>query len=188
MRVAVYSGSFDPLHIGHLQILRRLQQDSRFDAVYLIVSPRSPFKGEDKARNARERYEAAIAAVARHPELTKVRVDDIELTMPAPQYTFRTLEALRAREPENEFALVVGADNLAVFSGWREHARILLDYGLIVFPRRGFDREALRSALLEENPAYRIELADMPMVDVSSTQIREGREGKKNQQANDLLM
>lgn len=188
MRIAVYSGSFDPLHIGHLQILRRLQQDPRFDAVYLIVSPRSPFKGEDKARNARERYEAAVAAVARHPELTKVRVDDIELTLPAPQYTYRTLEALRVREPENEFTLVVGADNLAVFSGWREYARILLDYGLLVFPRRGHDIEALRSALLEENPSYKIELGSMPMVDVSSTQIRESREDKKNQQACDLLM
>lgn len=174
MRVAVYSGSFDPLHIGHLQILRHLQQDDRFDAVYLIVSPRNPFKAEGKAANARERYEAAVKAVARHPELTKVRADDIELTMPAPQYTFRTLEALKAREPENEFTLVVGADNLAVFGGWREHARILLEYGLIVFPRRGFDCEALQAELLKENPSYRIDLADMPLVDISSTQIREG--------------
>ena len=174
MRVAVYSGSFDPLHVGHLQILRKLQQDNCFDAVYLVVSPRSPFKPTDKERNARERYEAAVRAVARHPELTKVRADDIELTMPAPQYTFRTLEALRAREPENEFTLVVGADNLAVFGGWREHARILLEFGLIVFPRRGFDCEALRAELLTENPSYRIEIADMPLVDVSSTQIRSG--------------
>ena len=174
MQVAVYSGSFDPLHIGHLQILRRLQEDASFDAVYLVVSPRSPFKAEGKAANARERYEAAVKAVARHPELTKVRADDIELTMPAPQYTFRTLEALKAREPENDFTLVVGADNLAVFSGWREHARILLEYGLIVFPRRGFDCIALRDALLAENPSYRIRIADMPLVDVSSTQIREG--------------
>ncbi len=177
MRVAVYSGSFDPLHVGHLQILRRLEQDSRFDVVYLVVSPRSPFKGEGKDRNARERFEAAKKAVARHPELTKVRVDDIELSMPAPQYTFRTLEALREREPGSEFTLVVGADNLAVFGGWREHARILLDFGILVFPRRGHDMQALRAALLEENPAYRIELAEMPLVDVSSTEIREGREG-----------
>ena len=174
MRVAVYSGSFDPLHIGHLQILRKLQQDDRFDAVYLIVSPRNPFKAEGKAANARERFDAAVRALARHPELAKVRADDIELTLPAPQYTFRTLEALRAREPENEFTLVVGADNLAVFGGWREHARILLEYGLIVFPRRGYDCAALRDALLEENPSYRIALGDMPLVDVSSTQIREG--------------
>ena len=180
MRIAVYSGSFDPMHIGQLQILRRLQLDPRFDKVYLVISPRSPFKGEEKARNARERFEAAQRAVARHKDLTKVHVDGIELDMPAPQYTFRTLEALRTREPENEFTLVVGADNLAVFGGWREHARILLEYGLIVFPRRGFDCEALKANLLKENPDYRIELAEMPLVDVSSTQIREGSldEGK----------
>ncbi|MBO4605390.1 MAG: nicotinate (nicotinamide) nucleotide adenylyltransferase [Bacteroidales bacterium] len=173
MRVAVYSGSFDPLHIGHLQILRSLQADDRFGAVYLIVSPRSPFKGAAKARNARKRYEAAVEAVKRHTELTKVTVDDIELTMPEPQYTYKTLDALKAREQGNDFTLVVGADNLAVFSGWREYGRILLEYGLMVFPRGEVDREALKSELLEENPAYRIELADMPLVDVSSTEIRE---------------
>lgn len=177
MRVAVYSGSFDPLHIGHLRILSCLEQDDRFDAVYLIVSPRSPFKGEEKALNARERFDAAVAAVGRHPELTKVRVDDIELSMPAPHYTCRTLDALKEREPENEFTLVVGADNLAVFGGWRDHDRILLEYGLIVFPRNPFDCEALKAQLLEENPDYRIELSEMPPVDVSSTEIREGRSG-----------
>lgn len=178
MRVAVYSGSFDPLHIGHLAILRRLAGE--FDAVYLVVSPRNPFKAVGKARNARERYEAAVRAVARHPELANVLVDDIELSMPEPQYTLRTLEALREREPENEFTLAVGADNLAKFRGWKDYGRILLDYGITVFPRNGFDCESLRSELLAENPDYRITLADMPLVNVSSTEIREGAADPEN--------
>ena len=184
MRVAVYSGSFDPLHIGHLQILRTLTQEGEFDAVYLIVSPHNPFKSAAKALSARRRYEAAVDAVARHPELASVKGDDIELSMPSPQYTLRTLEALREREPGNEFTLVVGADNLASFRGWRDYRRILLDFGLVVFPREGVDSSAVRADLLAEDPRYRIRLEDVPPVNVSSTQIRESAPGE----ADDLLM
>ena len=96
MKTAVYPGSFNPLHIGHLAILRYLTSEMDFDQVYLIVSPQNPFKGKDMLLSGQERFEAAVRAVARHPEL-KVRVDDIELHMPAPQYTIRTLDALSRR-------------------------------------------------------------------------------------------
>ena len=111
MRIAVYSGSFDPLHIGHKAIMEYLTQTSDFDWVYLVISPQNPFKDKDKALNAVQRYRAAVDAVRRHPEL-HVWVDDIELEMPAPHYTIRTLDALKKREPDNDFTLVVGADNL----------------------------------------------------------------------------
>ncbi len=172
MKVAVYTGSFNPLHVGHLAVLRRLSGDAGFDAVYLVVSPKNPFKAGMDETTGRARYEAAVEALARHPEL-KVTVDDIELGMPAPQYTVRTLDALRAREPGNEFTLVVGADNLAGFMLWREAGRILTEYGLAVYPRRGFDAEALRSSLLEACPGARIAIFEAPEVDVSSTMIRE---------------
>ena len=100
MRIAVYSGSFDPLHIGHLAIMDYLSRDSSFDWVYLVISPQNPFKDASKADNAQERFENAVAAVRRHPEL-HVWVDDIELRMGQPSYTIRTLDALREREPGN---------------------------------------------------------------------------------------
>lgn len=170
MQIAVYTGSFDPLHIGHLAIMRRLSES--FDVIYLIVSPQNPFKSPSKARNAEQRYEAALEAISRYPEL-RVRVDDIELRMSAPQYTIRTLDALRAREPQNEFTLVMGADNLKYIRGWREFSRILCDYGVVVYPRRGYDLDAIRSELLAENSRYKIKLIDAELFDVSSTQIRE---------------
>ena len=122
MRIAVYSGSFDPLHIGHLAIMDYLSRDSSFDWVYLVISPQNPFKDASKADNAQERFENAVAAVRRHPEL-HVWVDDIELRMGQPSYTIRTLDALREREPGNEFVLVMGADNLdAIRETGRLHA------------------------------------------------------------------
>ena len=173
MNIAVYSGSFNPLHIGHLAIIRFLTEEAGFDSVYLVVTPLNPFKQTHSLPSGQGRFDAAVAAVGRHPEL-KVQLEDIELKMPPPQYTIRTLDALREREPENRFTLVIGADNLASFQGWRFHERILLEYGVVVFPRKGYHRGHARARLLKENPAFQIRLLDAPRVDISSTEIREG--------------
>lgn len=194
MRIAVYSGSFNPLHIGHLDIMKHLTDDSGFDMVYLVVSPKNPLKQGISADTGWARYHAAKRAVKRHPEL-QVWVDDIELLMPPPQYTIKTLDALRQREPQNEFSLVIGADNLENFHRWMDFQRILCEYGVAVYPRKGFDMEALKKQLQEESPAgfsadagyknhdeighsprsaYKIVLLDAPLVDISSTEIRKG--------------
>ena len=103
----------------------------------------------------------------------KVRVDDIELNMPEPHYTVRTLKALAEREPENTFTFVMGADNLADIRRWRDYTTILKDFGVAVFPRTGHDLAQIKLDLLNEDPAYQIQILDAPLVDISSTQIRE---------------
>ena len=173
MRVAVYSGSFNPLHKGHEAIIRFLTREAGFDIVYLVVTPQNPFKDRHSLPAGKDRYNAALDALARHPDL-KVKASDIELKMLPPQYTINTLDALRKLEPENDFTLVIGADNLANFIGWRYHERILLEYGVVVFPRKGYHRGHARSRLLKENPSYKITLLKAPLVTISSTQIREG--------------
>ena len=173
MNIAVYSGSFNPLHKGHEAIIRFLTREAGFDLVYLVVTPQNPFKQAHTLPTGQGRYEAALEAIARHPDL-KVKAQDIELTMTPPQYTIRTLDALKEREPEHDFTLVIGADNLENFAGWRFHERILLEYGVAVFPRKGYHRGHARARLLKENPAYKIRLLKAPLVTISSTQIREG--------------
>lgn len=200
MRIAVYSGSFDPLHIGHQAIMEYLTRERSFDWVYLVISPQNPFKDPSKALSGERRYRAAIDAVRRHPEL-HVWVDNIELQMDPPHYTIRTLDALRRREPENEFTLVVGADNLENMLRWRDAPRILSEYGVAVYPRKGFDLPKIREnmynkmlslpsaytldpAAVHDTPGtvgfediehlYRIDIIDAPIVDISSTRIREG--------------
>lgn len=178
MKTAVYSGSFNPLHVGHLAIMKHLIEEAGFDMVYLIVSPKNPLKDSISSSSAIERYNAAIEAVDRHFGMSTqaegaVKVDGIELTMPEPHYTIRTLRALQEREPENSFTLIMGADNLAVIRKWKNYAAILTDYGVAVFPREGFDTEKIKQDLLKENPAYKIQLLDAPLVTVSSTHIRE---------------
>ena len=171
-KIAIYSGSFNPLHIGHLAIMKHMTEVAGFDCVYLIVSPKNPLKDGISSATGQDRYEAAVEAVARHPEL-QVRVDDIELQMPEPHYTIRTLDALKEREPGNSFTLVIGADNLASIRRWRDYARLLKEYGVAVFPRTGFDLEAIRTDLMAEDQSYKITLLDAEMVDMSSTTIRE---------------
>lgn len=185
--IAVYSGSFNPLHIGHLAIIRHMIEVAGFDMVYLIVSPKNPLKDGISSDSGRERYKAAVEAVERRflrsgqsasgrndskAVEAKVKVDDIELNMPEPHYTIRTLDALKEREPDNRFTLVMGADNLADIRRWRDYTRILKEFGVAVFPREGHDLTEIKQDLLKEDPAYMIQILDAEMVDISSTQIR----------------
>ena len=187
MKVAVYSGSFNPLHIGHLAILKYLVSDGGFDCVYLIVSPKNPLKEGISADSGRDRYNAAAAAVARHfhhqagdlgisecsGRTRKVIVDDIELNMQPPHYTIRTLDALKEREPENRFTLIMGADNLADIRRWRDYRRILKEFGTAVYPRKGFDLISIKNDLTSEDQEFSIRILDAKMVDISSTIIRD---------------
>lgn len=172
MRVAVYPGTFNPIHHGHLAVVRGMLE-AGFDCVYLVVSAQNPFKDPASALTARERYEAACEALSRYPELN-VRADDIELGMEPPSYTIRTLDALAAREPGNSFTLAMGADNMAGFLHWREWERILTDFGIAVYPRGEVDM----AAVLQNFPEAlrgRVMLLDAPRVDISSTEIREAK-------------
>lgn len=174
----MYSGSFNPLHIGHKAIMEYLTREAGFDEVYLIVSPQNPFKDPSLAEQGERRYLAAVEAVKRHPEL-KVRVDDIELHRDPPQYSIDTLDLLKEREPDNQFTLVIGSDNLERFPDWRQAKRILTEYGIVVYPRPGFDAEQAVAKLRGEpdGDSYRIRiLKDAPQTDISSTEIRKGLE------------
>ncbi len=202
MKIAVYPGSFNPLHIGHKAIMEYLTREEEFDWVYLVVSPKNPLKDSISAETGEKRYKAAVDAVRRHPDL-HVWVDDIELEMEPPHYTIRTLDALKRREPDNDFTLVIGADNLEGIRRWRDFQRILSEYGVVVYPRKGYDMGAIKARLMEDcshvpSPcamdacesghegmrsleetlidSYNIKLIDAPVVDISSTEIREAIE------------
>ena len=179
-KTAIYSGSFNPLHIGHLAIIKYMIEEAGFDMVYLIVSPKNPLKDCISSATGTDRYKAAIEAVRRHfptdsyaaEQDGPVKVDDIELNMPEPHYTIRTLDALKKREPENGFTFVMGADNLSDIRRWRDYTRILKEFGVAVYPRKGFDLDKIKQDLLNEDPAYKIQILNAEMVDISSTEIR----------------
>lgn len=176
MRIAVYSGSFNPMHIGHIAIVRYLLDNGGFDKVYLVVSPQNPFKDSAIAANSDMRLTAAKEAVRRNGLSERVVVEDIEFSMPQPSYTVHTLDALQVREPASRFTLIIGADNLPDMLKWHEGERLLSEYGIAVYPREGFDIEHDRYILCHtphHRPFHIKTMKDAPKIEVSSTQIRE---------------
>ena len=173
MKVALLFGSFNPIHEGHLAILRYLVERTDAEQVRLVVSPESPFKeGRGLLDNAAERLEAArIAVVAAG---LSVVVSDVEFHLPAPRYTINTLRHLQKEEPENEFILVMGGDNVGLLEKWYHGDEILRDFEIWVYPRPGYDASADCVRISKTMRCKGITLfEDAPQNDISSTRIRE---------------
>ena len=170
--IVVYSGSFNPLHIGHKAIIQELSR--RYDWVYLIVTPKNPLKIDIDENTVDDRIDVAHKAMLKN-EIFNVTVSDIEKNMLPPYYTIRTLDELQKQNPKNSFSLVIGADNLRQLREWKDYQRILLEYGVIVFPRGKDDvdvLENLRYEYLKENSGYKIEIINTLIPNISSTEIR----------------
>ena len=189
-RIAVFGGTFDPPHRGHLAIAGAIVRQRMADEVWLMVSPENPFKQGRRITPEWMRVEMAERAVASLPEevRSRVRVSDFEARLPKPTYTVTTLRALRKAYPDDEFVLVIGEDNLRSFAGWRGPEEILHDYGVIVYPREegvsarpgsgkkdGPDPSAPEEGedTLSKTPSGCVILKGVSMVDVSSTALRE---------------
>ena len=178
-KVALFFGSFNPIHEGHLAILRYLTERTEAAEVRLVVSPQSPFKTRlGLLDNAVERLEAARAAVKEAG--LDVVVSDVEFHLPEPRYTFNTLRYLQLEEPAAEFVLVVGGDNILTLEHWYMGEDILRDFEVWVYPRPGSDAAPV-CELFNENPEYKgVRLfADAVQKDISSTEIRRMREKKR---------
>ncbi len=169
MNVALYFGSFNPLHIGHISICRYLLNNTNIDQLRLVVSPQNPLKGTANIENANERLQYVKTAVKKASFGNKVLVSDVEFKMKPPLYTINTLNKLRFEEPNNRFTLIMGADNLAIFEKWHKWEEILQDFPVWVYPRSGYNTEELCEK-------YRCKMLQAPIIEISSTQIREAEQ------------
>jgi len=164
-KIGIYGGSFNPVHFGHIGLVKWVLAHCDLDEIWMLVSPKSPLKTEreDLDKNYAQRLEAAKEAMK---DVPNVVVSDFEAHLPLPSYTANTLRELRQQYPEHDFSLIIGEDNWRVFDKWREWQYILANYRILVYPRRS------------ENPMPPIEntnvvyLKDAPYFDISSTEIR----------------
>lgn len=164
-RTALLFGSFNPIHVGHLMLAQYVANFGGVDDVWLVVSPHNPFKRQEGLAPADVRMRMASLATQYDP---KIKVSDIELTLPQPSFSINTIDALEAMQPGREFVIVMGADNLSGLPRWREASRLVSGRTFLVYPRDGgfpdhSAVEALGGKVVELNA---------PMVGISSTIIR----------------
>ncbi|MEA4867465.1 Nicotinate-nucleotide adenylyltransferase [bioreactor metagenome] len=169
MNVALYFGSFDPLHIGHISICRYLLKTTGIDQLRLVVSPKNPLKDGSRVSDPQKRLENVRSAVKRARLGRRVTVSDVEFNMPPPLFTLNTLRKLHTEEPGIRFILIIGADNLAIIEKWHKWKELLQDYTVWVYPRHGYDADALCLK-------YGCQVLRAPMIEISSTQIREAEQ------------
>ena len=169
MKIGIYSGSFNPVHVGHLALANYLCEYEGLDELWFMVTPRNPFKQDDKLMDDDFRLELVRLAVA---EYSKFKVSDLEFHLSYPSYTIHTLDALHSAYPQHTFYFIMGSDNWASFTRWYEWERILSENQILIYPRPGYPVQA------ELLPAH-ASLVSSPVFEISSTFIRQAfEEGK----------
>ena len=135
MKIGLFFGSFNPMHTGHKVIASYMVEFSDLDKVMFVVSPQNPFKNKISLLDQYQRLMIIRMEIEDNP---KLQVTDIEFSMPQPSYTIDTLVRLKEENPNNEYALIMGADNLQRFNKWKNYQQILDCYSIYVFPRPGY--------------------------------------------------
>ncbi|MCC7302555.1 MAG: nicotinate-nucleotide adenylyltransferase [Bacteroidia bacterium] len=162
MKIGLYFGTFNPIHIGHMAIAGYMLSFGGLDKVWFIVTPRNPLKKKDSLLPEVQRLRMVREAIG---DDTRFKASDVEFKLSQPNYTIHTLTYLQEQFPKEEFLLILGSDNLEGFLKWKNAGRILEKHQLLVYPRPGHEGGALK-----DHP--RVKLLPAPLMDISSTFIR----------------
>ena len=172
MKIGLYFGTFNPVHIGHLIIANHMVENSDLDEVWMVITPHSPFKKKSSLLDNHHRLEMAYRATENYE---KIKPSDVEFKLPQPNYTVVTLAHISDTYPDKEFCLIMGEDNLKSFHKWKNHETILENHHIYVYPRLS---ESTLEDQIKKHP--KIHKVDAPVIQISSTMIRNGIKDKKN--------
>lgn len=164
MKVGLYFGTFNPIHVGHLTIANHLAEHSDLDQVWFVVTPLSPFKKKSSLLDNHQRLEMVYRATKDYP---KLKPSDIEFGLTQPNYTIDTLTYLIEKFPDHEFALIMGEDNLKSFHKWKNYELIIENHNLYVYPR--LSKGSVNEQFKNHNKIINI---SAPIMELSSTFIR----------------
>lgn len=174
MNIGIFSGSFNPIHAGHFILANFITEFTDMDEVWFLVTPQNPLKDNQILVDQHFRLEMVKRAVADYP---KLKASDFEFSLPQPSYTINTLEKLSSVYPKHQFTLIVGADNWATFDKWYNYQKILDNYNIYVYPRLN------SSVVIPESLSDRVKLLSSPIIEISSTFIRNGIAQEKDLKA-----
>jgi nicotinate-nucleotide adenylyltransferase len=170
MKVGLFFGSFNPIHIGHAIIANFMVEHTDLEQVWLVVSPHNPHKKKSTLANDYERLHMVNLAVEDNPAL---KSSNIEFSLPKPSYTIDTLTYLSEKYPSNEFVLIMGGDNLATLHKWKNYEQILEYYQVYVYQRPSYELGELASH-------SSVQLFEAPLMQISASFIRKSINGGKS--------
>ena len=165
-KTGIFSGSFNPIHIGHLALANYLCEYEGLDEIWFMVSPQNPLKAQEKLWNDELRLELVKLSISDYP---RFQASDFEFHLPRPSYSVYTLEKLREAFPDREFYFIIGSDNWERFGYWYQSERIIKENQILIYPRPGYEVDG---NTLPQN----VKLASSPTFEISSTFIRQAME------------
>ncbi len=169
MKIGLYFGSFNPIHIGHLIIANHIANNTDIDEVWFVVSPQNPLKKAAGLLNEHHRYD--LVKIATEDE-KKLKVSNVEFTMPKPSYTIDTLLYLSEKYKAHKFTLIIGSDSYQNIEQWKNYKQIILNYNILIYLRPSY---SLNNTLPEN-----VKIVAAPLLEISSTQIRKNIKNKKS--------
>ncbi len=172
MKIGLYFGTFNPIHIGHMIIANHMAEFSDLDEVWFVVTPHNPFKKKSTLLADNHRYQMVSRATEGYP---KLKPSNIEFTLEQPNYTVDTLIHLYEKHPKYRFSLIMGEDNLQSFHKWKNYEVILKNHEIYVYPRV---YEKKMESKFQKYP--KVHFVNAPIVEISSTFIRKCIKDKKN--------
>lgn len=175
MKIGLYFGSFNPIHIGHLIIANYFAEFTDLDQIWMVVTPHNPLKKKNTLLDDYHRLEMVYLAT---DNFSKIKPSDIEFKLSQPNYTVNTLAHLQEKFPAYEFALIMGEDNLNSLNKWKNYETILQNHELYVYPR--VSAKPISDMPFLENFKSKIHIVEAPAVEISSTFIRKSIKDKKN--------
>ena len=176
MKVGLYFGTFNPIHVGHLIIANHMTEFSDLEEVWFVVTPLSPHKKKQSLLDNHHRYQLVDVAVEDYP---KLRPSNIEFKLPQPNYTVHTLAHISEKYPNKEFSLIMGEDNLRTFHKWKNYETIVEHHDIYVYPRLGGGK--VKNQFRNHPKVHRVEGA--PVIQISATHIRNCIKENKNVQS-----
>ncbi|MCK9501584.1 MAG: nicotinate (nicotinamide) nucleotide adenylyltransferase [Lascolabacillus sp.] len=172
--IGIFSGSFNPIHNGHLMLASYLSEFTYLDEVWFVVTPHNPLKDTKTLIEDDVRLEMVKIAVEGYKKLS---VSDVEFNMPRPSFTIDTLNRLSIENPDINFTLIIGADNWSIFNRWKNANEIISKYKVLIYPRAGSE------IIIPDSYGQNVQSVNAPVIEVSSTFIRKCISEGKSMQA-----
>lgn len=172
MKIGLFFGTFNPIHVGHLTIANHMVEHSDLNQVWFVVTPQSPFKQKSSLLDNYQRLEMVYLATK---DYNSLKPSNIEFSLKQPNYTIDTLVYLEEKYPDHNFALIMGEDNLKSFHKWKNYELILENYSIYVYPR--LSKSVVPEQFKNHPKIFNI---DAPIMELSSTFIRQEIKAGRN--------